>query len=141
MEYVSIPWERHRNGDAENYKHLTVNLALWFIHILAGNHHEVDWEYPPLEKEELIKGSCCALNVSQSVPRREESDSPQRLPRLETTSFSRKRGRSDAANDAIHHSFTESQPLATQVHIHLHRRLGQRNKKRLIYIFFSQLTG
>ncbi|RYC55591.1 hypothetical protein CHU98_g10622 [Xylaria longipes] len=32
----------------------SVNLALWFTHILAGNHYKLDWKYRMLHYEELV---------------------------------------------------------------------------------------
>src|SRR3569833_1312213 len=56
MEYISIPWSNHRgNGSVEDYKDLTVNFALWVLHILAGNGHKIDWDYGPLKDERLRK--------------------------------------------------------------------------------------
>lgn len=52
MEYVSIPWSRGSDRDQVE-REWTVNLALWFLHILAGYNYEVDWSYKPLEEEEL----------------------------------------------------------------------------------------
>lgn len=82
MEYVSIPWASHRSGHSDEYETLTANLALWFIHVLAGNRHEVDWKYGPL-KDEKVKN--CA---------------PAR---------GRKRQCEQADEDAIAFSFSESQ--------------------------------
>lgn len=55
MDYVSIPWSQ---GSAEDQfkDDWTVNLALWFLHILAGNGYEVDYGYKPLVDENLSEG-------------------------------------------------------------------------------------
>ncbi|KAI1263806.1 hypothetical protein F5Y18DRAFT_392763 [Xylariaceae sp. FL1019] len=55
LEYVSIPWEAHRREgeDLEDLNTMTMNLAIWFQHILAGNSHEIDWKYRPLSEETL----------------------------------------------------------------------------------------
>ncbi|KAM5341754.1 hypothetical protein ACJ41O_014785 [Fusarium nematophilum] len=53
MEYISIPWDNHHQGDVEGHDAWTVNLALWFVHVLAGNNYEVGWEYGRLEDERL----------------------------------------------------------------------------------------
>ncbi|KAI1734313.1 hypothetical protein F4680DRAFT_438707 [Xylaria scruposa] len=40
---------------------MTMNLAVWFQHILAGNNHELAWEYGPLA-EEVLKVADQGLN-------------------------------------------------------------------------------
>lgn len=54
LEYVSIPWDNHHKGSLDEHRDLTVNLALWFVHILAGNHYKIDWDYGPLNAEGLL---------------------------------------------------------------------------------------
>jgi hypothetical protein len=58
MEYKIIPWKTHRVGDCETFKELTINFSLWVLHILAGNAHEVKWEYDPLHMETLVPQPC-----------------------------------------------------------------------------------
>ncbi|KAI9148964.1 putative endo-beta-1,4-glucanase D [Paramyrothecium foliicola] len=53
MEYVSIPWSNHCEGSLDEHASWTVNLALWFMHILIGKRYEVSWEYRDLKDEEL----------------------------------------------------------------------------------------
>jgi hypothetical protein len=118
MEYVSVPWSNHSNGEPEGCKTLTVNLALWFVHILAGNHHEVDWDYPALQAEILVTEPCVPVSAPEMSSHgldRQESNATQETPPQEFGSFSRKRRRSFDVKDVIHHSFSGSQPLATQV--------------------------
>ncbi|TGJ84716.1 hypothetical protein E0Z10_g4064 [Xylaria hypoxylon] len=45
MEFVSVPWENGCDSNHHEYRRLTVNLALWFAHILAGNDHRLDWDW------------------------------------------------------------------------------------------------
>jgi hypothetical protein len=54
MEYVSIPWENYSKGQRPSLDVWTVNLALWFMHVLAGNHFEVEWSYVDLTAETLV---------------------------------------------------------------------------------------
>ncbi|KAK8000112.1 hypothetical protein PG990_012712 [Apiospora arundinis] len=68
MEYVSVPWERHLPRDDGESQELTMNLALWFIHTLAGNSHRVDWGYPPLLDEELTQLPCSHGNAGLEMP-------------------------------------------------------------------------
>ncbi|KAI1300814.1 hypothetical protein F5Y03DRAFT_363676 [Xylaria venustula] len=55
LEYKSIPWNIHRNGDEclEDFRTMTMNLAIWFQHVLAGNNHELARKYAPLKEEVL----------------------------------------------------------------------------------------
>lgn len=54
IEYVDIPWDNHSNGSKDAVSAWTVNLALWFVHILAGNNFEVSWSYVDLTAETLV---------------------------------------------------------------------------------------
>ncbi|KAI9149998.1 kinase-like protein [Paramyrothecium foliicola] len=63
MEWVSVPWEIHRRDDIEDFQDLTINFSLWVLHILAGNRHEVDWQYLPLGEETLVQHSCVAMDT------------------------------------------------------------------------------
>jgi hypothetical protein len=108
MEYVSVPWKEDTN--IENP--LTFNLALWFVHILAGNHHEVGWDYSPLVSETLTTKICTALQSPATPESHRHPSSPNPVGALGSRSISRKRRRSGAA-DAIHFSFTESQASFT----------------------------
>ncbi|KAG9495064.1 hypothetical protein J7337_013297 [Fusarium musae] len=54
MEYVSIPWENYSKGQRPSLDIWTVNLALWFMHVLAGNNFEVEWSYVDLTAETLV---------------------------------------------------------------------------------------
>lgn len=53
IEYILIPWKNHTQGGVERAEVWTVNLALWFFHVLAGHRYEVAWTYDPKEYEEL----------------------------------------------------------------------------------------
>jgi hypothetical protein len=119
MEYVSIPWENYRKGNSDDYSALTVNLALWFVHILAGNAHEVNWSYPPLGNKQLAIGVCTASSASENSgselePDESEPPQPRRSSRLR--SYSRKRRRSSGVSDDPHYSFaTLFESFTTQV--------------------------
>ncbi|RFN47866.1 hypothetical protein FIE12Z_7883 [Fusarium flagelliforme] len=54
MEYISIPWDNHSEMDRNSVDVWTVNLALWFVHILAGNNFEASWSYINLADEALV---------------------------------------------------------------------------------------
>jgi hypothetical protein len=121
MEYVSVPWDNHRSGDPDKYKDLTVNLALWFIHILAGNRHEISWDYGALTSEK----PATELNTSFTAPTSSQvAADPGKLAESREEpiswglrSFSRKRKRNEPHEDVIHYSFSESQQFATQVFV------------------------
>lgn len=99
MEFVSIPWDNHRNVASNEYKSLTVNLALWFVHVLAGNCHAVDWTYNPLCSEQLAQRSGDDdVGVSTIVDEQEGSCEAQ-------DPYPRKRKRLDE-EDVLHASFT-----------------------------------
>lgn len=55
MEFVSIPWGNGCDENHEDYRAWTVNLALWFTHVLAGNHYKLDWGYPALRDEKIVE--------------------------------------------------------------------------------------
>ncbi|KAI0812083.1 hypothetical protein GGR55DRAFT_703962 [Xylaria sp. FL0064] len=62
MEYVSIPWDNYADSDVNKVpQKWTMNLALWFVHVLAGNYHKVAKEYPSLSSETLVM----PLNLSK----------------------------------------------------------------------------
>ncbi|SPJ79466.1 uncharacterized protein FTOL_07857 [Fusarium torulosum] len=54
MEYISVPWDNHSKRGRTGLDVWTVNLALWFVHILAGNNFEASWSYVDLADETLI---------------------------------------------------------------------------------------
>ncbi|KAF4967673.1 hypothetical protein FSARC_4808 [Fusarium sarcochroum] len=53
MEYISIPWDNHNRNHKDRLDTWTINLALWFVHILAGNNFEARWTYDSLIDEPL----------------------------------------------------------------------------------------
>ncbi|KAM0440766.1 hypothetical protein ACHAPT_000067 [Fusarium lateritium] len=112
LEYVSIPWTNHHQGDFNNYKGLTVNLAMWFVHILAGNRYWVDWRYCPLTAEEQRAGRLFEATTEPSFEVRdsddEESDSSETTAPFGYTPVSMKDGEVSVGEDAIHFSFSES---------------------------------
>ncbi|KAI1124135.1 hypothetical protein F5Y10DRAFT_250167 [Nemania abortiva] len=58
MEWKSIKWSEHmREGRIEDYKEITMNMALWIMHILAGNDCEIGIGYNPLMEEKIEKRS------------------------------------------------------------------------------------
>ncbi len=119
MEYVSIPWHNYNPRDPGEYRSLTFNLGLWFIHILAGNNHEVAWTYDDLVLETLRpqpegQGACLDLEhrhlepeATDEMPQAEHSAHPIISPR--------KRKRSKMRDDAIYFSFTSNRSFESEV--------------------------
>jgi hypothetical protein len=58
MEYQAIPWSTYRKGDCDNFHDLTVNFSLFVLHVLAGNAHDIKWEYADLLDEALVPQPC-----------------------------------------------------------------------------------
>lgn len=93
LEYVSIPWENHHQGDVNKYRDLTINLALWFVHVLAGNNYQVDWNYGLLKDEGLAREPLPELSVGSASAEDtdEESDDSEATEPFERTPSGRKR--------------------------------------------------
>jgi hypothetical protein len=51
IQYRSIPWETF--SETENSNEITINLALWWLHILAAVNGRLSWEYKPLAEERI----------------------------------------------------------------------------------------
>ena len=98
-----------------------VNLALWFLHILAGNHHEVAWEYEALKSETLSResdGTASLPNMinTRSVPSPAQLSDEQ--PTSAFTSFSslkRDRESSEELGDDVAFSFPLSKDNPSKV--------------------------
>lgn len=119
MEYVSVPWDNHRRRDSEEYTSWTMNLALWFVHVLTGNGHEVSWNYDALVSltlnPELHTPIAAPATAEDALAREDSSQSQQESLSRGLQYCSRKRGRDALDEDAIHYSFSESRVFATQV--------------------------
>ncbi|KAI0913548.1 hypothetical protein F4823DRAFT_558878 [Ustulina deusta] len=74
MEHISIPWENVGFQDSNTVQYQwTVNLALWFVHILAGNDYAVDWNYDKLVNEQLA----AETSTSHERQKRKRSNKPE----------------------------------------------------------------
>ncbi|KAK7418165.1 hypothetical protein QQX98_004140 [Neonectria punicea] len=120
MEYISIPWESHRRADVESHDSWTINLALWFVHILAGNNYEAAWEYGPLKDEDLVASGTTDELTCQADDEPTEGDeglsdsgeSDRTLPfdkSLFTSLKKRKRNSDVEADQGFNLSFTKRQ--------------------------------
>lgn len=75
MEYVSVPWSRHCQRDVVSPARWTVNLALWFMHVLAGDHSEAGRNYGALKEVGLAVSP--SSNAVHGDGEEERSDSAE----------------------------------------------------------------
>jgi hypothetical protein len=69
IEFVSVPWTNGRNEDGVELGEpngLSINTALWWLHLQATKGNSVDWTYPPLQDDAL---SYTALEDGIQLPR------------------------------------------------------------------------
>ncbi|KAI0888815.1 uncharacterized protein GGS22DRAFT_152416 [Annulohypoxylon maeteangense] len=99
MEYKAISWDNHSTGD--DYKELTISLAVWFLCILAGQDHRPQWNYCALADETLAgKAQSGDVQDTQSLTQASNVDSED--GDLATSSFTTQ----DTQSTGINHSFT-----------------------------------
>lgn len=48
LEYQAIPWENDANAADKKCEGMTVNLALWWLHMMAAESNEIEDHYTPL---------------------------------------------------------------------------------------------
>ena len=48
LEYKAIPWSSNASEASASDNSLTINLALWWLHMMALESHEICYWYPPL---------------------------------------------------------------------------------------------
>ncbi|KAF2442149.1 hypothetical protein P171DRAFT_433707 [Karstenula rhodostoma CBS 690.94] len=56
IEFVSIPWANGRNEmgvELGEPNGLSVNTALWWLHLQAASNNSIRWTYPPLQNDAL----------------------------------------------------------------------------------------
>ncbi|RKK66233.1 hypothetical protein BFJ69_g15594 [Fusarium oxysporum] len=130
MEYVSIPWENYSQGQRRSLDVWTVNLALWFMHILAGNNFEVEWSYVDLTAETLVASQPVDADdqpkaISSSTAHSDDdgqhgrgqddngsvTSNESEVTEILNSSLSKRKRDSDDDSDFedIHHSFTKRQ--------------------------------
>ena len=71
LEYKAIPWSNAASLDPRRSNDLTVNLALWWLHIMASVSSNIKEQYAPLK--EVAKPSCFGVAHS-SLPLSETSE-------------------------------------------------------------------
>ncbi|VUC21325.1 unnamed protein product, partial [Clonostachys rosea] len=80
MEYVSIPWDNHCQGDPKDYEKWTMNLALWFVHVLAGMDSDVRCVYKDLREETVLPTQHLELPDQQPPPAGEVPSDNSEVP-------------------------------------------------------------
>ncbi|KAI3321481.1 hypothetical protein HD806DRAFT_502679 [Xylariaceae sp. AK1471] len=111
MEYVSVPWKHGTDEHTDKYDKLTVNLALWVLHILAGNHHKILKEYPELRTEKLVPPINQPETFERESHRKRPIEPEESWPRKPCP---QKRSKIDAPQDRIYLSFSEGLPLEVE---------------------------
>lgn len=84
MEWISIPWSNHGDGQLDAHGSWTINLVLWFMHILVGKNYKVDWHYRELKFEELALQP--QLIADPATPQNEAHAEPREEPDTDATS-------------------------------------------------------
>jgi hypothetical protein len=116
MEYRSIPWDNHgEDGDPKSVKDWTINLALWFVHVLAGNNHEVTWKYNHLKKEMLKVSLPSTPDINLQAIESEDEEAESQNISSQPPSGGRKRRRSNG--DDMDSPICPSQPASQPVRI------------------------
>ncbi|KAJ9669375.1 hypothetical protein H2201_000727 [Coniosporium apollinis] len=78
LEYRIITWDRTGQDQAgsspsDQGGRLSVNLALWWLHLLAAKENKLQWEYPPLEQETLEDPGELQTSITQlAAPERSD---------------------------------------------------------------------
>ncbi|KAI0423512.1 hypothetical protein F5Y09DRAFT_228945 [Xylaria sp. FL1042] len=114
MEYASIPWRHGTDENNDKYNKLTVNLALWVLHVLAGNNHKILQNYPELRTEKLSPPVCRPEKTQQkSHPKRPRESEGSHSPK----SSSGKRQKVHVSHDRIYLSFADDLPFKVEPNV------------------------
>jgi hypothetical protein len=89
IEHISIPWDNPSKSDRNSVHVWTVNLALWFVHILAENNLETSWSDVNLADEALVLSQAIqrcteSLSVSSSSVGDPEDEQGQRFDEVDS---------------------------------------------------------
>jgi hypothetical protein len=112
MEYVSIPGKHGTDENTNKYDKLTVNLALWVLHILAGNHYKILREYPELPAKKLLPPIKQSNDFQQESHRKRPIEPEGLSPRKP---YPQKRSKTDSSQDPIYLSYSGGLPLEVEV--------------------------
>ena len=74
LEYKAISWSNAKTRDPRRRNDLTVNLALWWLHIMASVSSNIQEQYPPLK--EVAQPTCFGEEFS-SFALAETSENPR----------------------------------------------------------------
>ncbi|KAK7191785.1 hypothetical protein PSPO01_02234 [Paraphaeosphaeria sporulosa] len=72
IEFVSVPWINGRSEEGVELggpNELSVNTALWWIHLQAAHKNSIEWTYPSLEEEILAIQDSFRLEDDVMFPR------------------------------------------------------------------------
>lgn len=100
MEYTSIPWTNQARAGEKHPSEWTVNLALWFMHILAGNNFRVGWDYGREDELRLRTLSVNQWNSSSPATQRRVGSGTESSVRRRTGG-ELSSGDSDSGNELV----------------------------------------
>ncbi len=100
LEYKAIPWSSNASDNS-----LTINLALWWLHMMALESHEICYWYPPLAEDigSQTKEFDLAVRTSHAGTKRSRDEmsseddasyaylSPKQTPKRSTRSHAKRR--------------------------------------------------
>ena len=81
LEYKAIPWTNDNGGNSRRaHDTMTVNLALWWLHMMASVSSIIKERYAPLSK--IAPPSCFGVQRSNSHPPCTSDDSGPNIPNI-----------------------------------------------------------
>jgi len=94
LEYKSVPWEQERNAQSNE---LTVNLALWWLHLLAAQERSLKESYSELGAKDVAPGprNRQFSSFSNRDGGQPDEDSGSKPSFSQFSSFNSKRSRDD----------------------------------------------
>ena len=107
LEYKAISWQNHKDSSQEGSKAMTVNLALWWLHMMAAEGWNIEETYTPLgdavcnTSTRVQNHSPTFSNLSNTRRRQigQKSDGGRTQQGLETDRPPKKRRWNDGDND------------------------------------------
>jgi len=131
LEYKAIPWTND-NGEKPRRAHdpMTVNLALWWLHMMASVSSIIKERYAPLSK--IAPPSCFGVQNSNSHPPITSDDSGPKIPnRHRKRSHSPLIDRDTARNDSNNGRSTNSEGSPKRPKRECKMRPGQSRDSRV----------
>ena len=131
LEYKAIPWTNDNGGKPRRAQDsMTVNLALWWLHMMASVSSTIKERYAPLSK--IAPPSCFGVQSSKSHLPRTSDDSGPKLPnRPRKRSHSPLIDRDTARNDSNNSRSTTSEGLSKRPKRECKMRPGQSRDSRV----------